>query len=410
MTIRPVRRCGRRVARLETGNVPSLKDVSPRFGGAYDLFGDGKTALKFSVGRYVAGYGLNQVIGFNPVTTSVLNVNRQWVDANNNFVPDCDLRNPLLNGECAQISNLNFGQSNPNATRTDPAVLDGWGLRNFNWNHSVELERQLGRGLSVSAGFFRRRSHTQTTTDNLRVTPEDYDHYCITAPLDLRLPGGGGYSICGLYNIKPALVGQTENFVTSSSPFGDLGSLYRGFDLTGSARMPKGRVSGGVSFGRTSSSSCFVNDSPQSLLFCEETTPYLPNIRFSGSYQLPWGITTGVVYANLPGPEITASYQATNAEIRPSLGRNVSAGANALTTVPLIEGGTLYAARQQQLDVRLGKRIRVGRARIDGSIDIQNLPNFSSTQTHSTTYGPNWLNPTQILNPRYVKFNIEVNF
>ena len=198
------------------------------------------------------------------------------------------------------------------------------------------------------------------------MTPTDYDHYCITTPLDSRLPDGGGYQICGLYNIKPAFQGLVKNFVTSSEPFGDLGSLYRGFDLTGSARLPRGRVSGRGQL-RTDVEQLVLRHrfaSEPALL--RRGDPYLPNIRFSGSYQLPWGITTGVVYANLPGPEITASYQATNAEIRPSLGRNVSAGANALTTVPLLEGGTLYGARQQQLDIRLGKRILAGKTRIDG--------------------------------------------
>ena len=88
----------------------------------------------------------------------------------------------------------------------------------------------------------------------------------------------------------------------------------------------------------------------------------------------------------------------------------MSAGANALTTVPLVETGLLYGARQQQFDLRFGRRFQAGRVRLDPSIDIQNLFNFSGTQTLVTTYGPNWLNPTQILNPRYVKFNIEVNF
>ena len=45
-------------------------------------------------------------------------------------------------------------------------------------------------------------------TDNQLVTPADYDPYCVTAPVDTRLPGGGGYQVCGLYDIKPAKFGQ----------------------------------------------------------------------------------------------------------------------------------------------------------------------------------------------------------
>ena len=35
-------------------DVPNWKDINPRLGGSYDLFGNGRTALKASIGRYVA--------------------------------------------------------------------------------------------------------------------------------------------------------------------------------------------------------------------------------------------------------------------------------------------------------------------------------------------------------------------
>ena len=78
--------------------------------------------------------------------------------------------------------------------------------------------------------------------------------------------------------------------------------------------------------------------------------------------------------------------------------------------MPLIEGGTLYGGETAAARYPSGEANPGGKTRIDGSIDIQNLPNFASTQTLSTTFGQNWLNPTQILNPRYVKFNVEMSF
>src|SRR6185369_7206541 len=65
-----------------------LKDLTPRVGVAYDLFGNGKTALKAHWGKYVIG--LSAGAG-NPVGNLTTNATRAWTDANSNFVPDCNL-------------------------------------------------------------------------------------------------------------------------------------------------------------------------------------------------------------------------------------------------------------------------------------------------------------------------------
>ena len=72
--------------------VPSWKDLSPRLGAAYDLFGDGRTALKGGVNRYVAGGSTGVAAQFGP--TANFSTTRNWTDANANFSPDCDLKNP----------------------------------------------------------------------------------------------------------------------------------------------------------------------------------------------------------------------------------------------------------------------------------------------------------------------------
>ena len=74
-------------------NVPNFKDINPRLGVAYDLFGNGRTALKASLGRYGDLSGLFYTQVADPVQTSILSTTRSWTDRNQNFVPDCDLKN-----------------------------------------------------------------------------------------------------------------------------------------------------------------------------------------------------------------------------------------------------------------------------------------------------------------------------
>src|SRR5262249_35095968 len=72
---------------------PQWKNLSPRFGGAYDLFGNGRTALKVSLGRYSIR-NVGAAVDY-PSQQPASSTSRTWNDANLNFVPDCDLRNPV---------------------------------------------------------------------------------------------------------------------------------------------------------------------------------------------------------------------------------------------------------------------------------------------------------------------------
>ena len=148
--------------------VPCWKDANPRFSVAYDLFGNGHTALKGSVGRYVAAEANSISSANDPVNATVSSATRSFSDDNNNLQPDCDLTNPLKNGECGQINPLGFG--GPKAVNVyDPSYLNGWGKRGFSWLASARIDQQLRPGLGVSAGYYRTWYGNFLVTDNLLV-------------------------------------------------------------------------------------------------------------------------------------------------------------------------------------------------------------------------------------------------
>jgi hypothetical protein len=282
--------------------------------------------------------------------------------------------------------------------------------------------------VSVSASYFRRLYGNFEMTDNLALSGADYDPYCITSPTDPRLPGGGGEEICGLYDLKREKVGQVNTITRSSSSYGKRIEHWNGVDLTMNARLPRLLLQGGVSTGRTLEDSCeIVRAVPESSAnftgngerFCRTQSPFLTQVKLLGAYTLPYEIQLSGTFQTIPGPAITANYVASNAQIAPSLGRNLSAcpsatgACTATVTINLVEPSTENGERMKQFDLRVSKLFTVNRLRVQGSVDVYNAFNANDVLQLNTTYGTNgasWLVPQAILNGRLVKFDLQVQF
>jgi hypothetical protein len=343
------------------------------------------------------------------------------------------LKNPVANGECGPWSNLTFGQLV--GSRYADGVLSGWNRQYANWQGSVSLQHELKPGIGVSVAYFRTwyvgdaggsgipgAETTLTVTDNLKVTPKDYDEFCITAPTDSRLPNSGK-QLCGLFDVKPALFGQADNVIKSAEEFGRRKTrIYNGVDLTTNARFGQGgQLSGGVSIGRTVTDNCVVVDTPQDARpgFCRTARPWgaATDVKFLVVYPLPYDIQTSAVYQNSAGIPITASYVVSNAAITSTLGRNLSdcaigaAVCNANRTIALIPDNSLFEPRAQQLDLRFTRTFRFGSTRrLRPSLDIYNLFNAATVLAMNTTYGASWKDVTQILNGRQLRFSAQFDF
>ena len=244
-------------------------DIVPRLGSAFDLFGNGTTALKVSINKYMSSQGLQGTYGdtANPVNRLANIVTRTWTDQNANFVPDCDLTSPLAQdnraGRRRPVRRGHRHELRPTrrpASNYDPAVLNGWGTRPYQWEFSASVQRQIARGVSVDAGYFRRWYGNFGVTDNLNLTAADFNTFSITAPTDPRLPDGGGYTVSGFYNVNPAKVSLPQNnYYTLASNYGEQIQHWNGFDVTVNARLRRGfTVQGGVSSGRQETNNCAV--------------------------------------------------------------------------------------------------------------------------------------------------------
>jgi hypothetical protein len=403
-------------------DVPNWKDITPRLGASYDLFGNGKTALKASAGKYLQGITTLIAGATNPIVTSVNSASRSWNDLNRDFIPDCDLTNPGINGECGPISPANFGKTQV-TTHYDPNVLTGWGKRRYDWEVQGGVHHEFMPGLSATATYTRHWYGNFLVTDNLAASPSDYTSYCVTAPVDPRLPGGGGNPICGFYDINPDKFGKVDNLVTFAKNYGSQSEVFNGVDLGVNVRLPRGiLLQGGSSTGHVvldncdlvgkldnpaSSNSSGILASP-SPLYCHNAPPFLTQFKFLGVLPLPWwGLVTSGTFQSVPGPQITASYAVTSGQVAASLGRNLSSGT---ATVQLLAPGTVFGDRLNQLDYRLTKNFRVGRVRAQGQFDLFNLLNVSAALLRNNTYGQVWQQPTAVLAGRLFKFGAQFDF
>ena len=138
----------------ETPGVDSFNDITPRFGAAYDVFGNGKTALKFNLGHYLdSATNDSEYTSNSPAARIVRTGTRNWDDRTfpvgdprrDNKVIDCDIMNFAANGECpaATGDTLNFGQASGNITQVNQETLRGWGVRQNDWQWGITLQQEV---------------------------------------------------------------------------------------------------------------------------------------------------------------------------------------------------------------------------------------------------------------------------
>jgi hypothetical protein len=403
----------------ETLNLPNWRDVAPRFGMSYDLFGNARTALKASVGRYMAGQALGFPERYNPLQTQ--SDTRTWRDLNSD--------NIAQDNEIGPSNNANFGL--PVFTiRPDPDIQ-----REYDLEYTSQLQHEVVRGLSVNVGYFRRTTHDPRMSRYDSFTNADYSVINVVSPLDGK--------VIPIYNLDPVKQPLQTRLDVNSTDENLRRRTYNGVQLGFNARVRGATFFGGWTIDRIVDVRCDAIESNQARYggtafiaasgnpqpdfhFCDQSKlgmPFLHEMKFAGSYTLPWWrVQTNVAFQSYNGAPLftrwnigrTTRYTADcKGPCRP--GELVAPGLTLPSyVVDLVAPGQQYYPRQNQLDMGVRKLFRVGRYQISGQFDLFNINNSAFIKNQNITYNPAnnvaFGTPLDILNPRTLRLAAQLRF
>ena len=367
-----------------------------RTGAAYDLFGNGQTALKASYSRYALQVGIDRVTAVNPLATG--NRTCPWGDANG----DGRFQANEITGACSGFSG---------------GVNTFYAADGVDWPYSDEVtagvEHQLIRDMRVGVMYYYRTNKKQFGIRNHAVPTSSY------TPLNVPIPANSlGVTSVTVYNLASSLA-SAQNFIRDNEDF--LDTQFHGVGFTAEKRFSNrwqmvaglsfGKNSGGLNTptgsGQSNATAGDLND-PNNVIFDEGTIGNDSEVSFrlSGSYRLPWEFNlSGSMVSNTGYPVVT-TYTVRGADVTP-LGHSLT---RASQNVPLTARGEERLDNVTMVDLRFARPITMGRVRFVPQLDIFNIGNADTVVVRTNGLGGSYLTPTEILAPRIIRVGFSVDF
>ncbi|HEV3215073.1 MAG TPA: carboxypeptidase regulatory-like domain-containing protein [Vicinamibacterales bacterium] len=404
-------------------NVPNWNgDLAPRFSAAYDVFGDGKTAVKFGWSKYWEP----QTGGFaNRYAPGLQSESRTWFDCALNAAGNaCSGVNLPTNGDgIAQDNEIGPSKSTSFGSLVANRTFDPSLKRQSNEETMVTISRQLSSMFSVSAGYYHRSFQNLTTTDRTNIRQSDYSSFNLATPDFSADPTIGSAISAGvpltMYNLNPA---KTSLFGTGLV---DLNvpdqSIYNGLDVLVQGRLRGGTILGSWTTERNVSVFCSNQNDPNGPpigdlysgasvsnggRFCDWRQFHIPftnEFKASGSYPLPLAFEVGAVLQSYAGTARTITYTP-GATLFPGGVRTNS------EQIILNPPGTLYYPRYNQLDLNLRKNFRAGRKSYSLQMDVFNALNGSAITARNDVIGGSLGQVQVILVGRLMRLAFQMRF
>jgi hypothetical protein len=408
----------------EREHVPQwLWDVSPRLSMAYDLFGDGRTALKASFSRYLDPLTGGFADRYSP---GAANETRNWFDCTINAAGNAcaaGVSAPTDGDDIAQAHEIGPGGATFGIREDrdfDPGIQ-----RERNTEITVGVQHQLFSRVSFIAQYYHRTFEDMEMLDRELITHADYTSFLAPLPADIaRDPDVAALMSPGdlvtVHNLRAAkLPVYTVQQRDKTNP--DLTSTYNGFDLAMTARTPGGgTVFGSWTVERNISNFCANDDNPNGVLtadrytgsnvsaggaFCDQGAFDMPlrhEFKMAGSVPVRWGIDIGAVLQSYAGGERVITWVPASGVF--------PGGRTRSETVTLTEPGSLYYPRYNQVDFNIKKTFRAGRKTYSGQVDWFNLLNGNAVFSQVSQVGSSLGQIQTILQGRLMRLAFQMKW
>ena len=227
--------------------VPTWSDFSPRTSVVWDIFGNGKTAVRTGFNRFMTA----QTTGFARLyaPTALTTQNLPWTDVNGDDIAQGERGCTYLTAGCEiNFANLRDDLRHPRACPRPTRTSSG----PASTRSTSALTQELWNRLTVTGEWYHNRFTDITERNNVA---RNFDSY---TPVDVVSPIDG--SVITMYNVKPEFRAAVEN-VDASDP--DIKRHYNGFELGFNARLGRGaRIFGGFNLERTLADTCSAGTDP----------------------------------------------------------------------------------------------------------------------------------------------------
>ena len=351
--------------------------VSPRIGFAWDVFGDGETALKGGVSRYDRLEGITLVQPLNQRNIAFQTC--PWTDGNN------DLR--------AQNSEIAFtrcsGSLLPTLGKVDPNLK-----RPHQWEYTVMIQRQVGENTAVSVGYYGRRFSDLYTTVNALVPPTAYAPVTITKPLTNQP--------LTVYNQDPTTRGAVQNQLTTIP---ELRQTYNGVEFQVNTRMSRATVFGGLTIGRD-----YGDQDSGELNNPNNRINNTGNVGFDSPYQVRGGFTYRLPSAVQLSGSIRESSGLPQTRVYTVTTAIVPGLTQVTQNVQVAQRGDFRYPWVNLVDLRLTKVFKTGRTKIEPTVDLYNVFNNNAVTSAVTTIGTSLGRPSAIVMGRLLRIGGRVTF
>ncbi len=408
----------------ERRNIPNWNnDFAPRLSGAYDVFGNGRTALKASWSKYYE----RLTGGFaNTYAPGVQTETRNWFDCDLNAARTaCSALAPPTNGDdIAQDNEIGLSGTSNFGTTVSDRDMDPDIQRQGDTEITATISHQLLPRLSVTAGWYHRTYQDLRQMDRTLIATSDYSSFPTPMPdisRDATLVGViDPNEVLTVYNLNAAKR-SVFNTAGVDKNVNDQ-SVYDGLDVTFNARLAGGTtLFGSWTTERNVSAFCSSDDNPNGPpvadlytgasvsnggRFCDQgafDVPFTHQFKLAGAYTIQWvGVDVGAIVQSYAGLARTITYQP-QANLFPG-------GRTNAETIILNEPGSLFYPRYNQVDLNLKKNFRYGSKTFSGQIDFFNLLNGNAIFARQDAVGNSLGDVTTILQGRLIRLAFQMKF